>query len=428
MILGLYRLLTILGTPLITSFLKRRLAHGKEDRHRFGERLGIAGLPRPAGRLIWLHAASVGESVSMLPVIEHLVTQAEQTVLVTTGTVTSADLMAKRLPNGAIHQYAPVDRLPWVRRFLDHWRPDLALWAESEFWPNLVTETADRSIPMILLNGRVSDTSYARWSCLPGVIRRLLSGFVLCLGQTPTDTQRLAALGAPKVSFCGNLKFASPPLPVDDAQLTALADSLNGRPRWLAASTHDGEELIAAETHRLLAAAHPRLLTIIVPRHPKRGAAIAEQLGSLGLAVRQRSICQEIDENCGILLADTMGELGLFMRLAPIVFMGKSLAGQGGQNPLEPARLGASVMFGPHMGNFQDIAQRMCAVGAAERVSDVRALTEAVRLRLADAALVARTGAMARTFASTEDGVLDAVLAELQPWLATPTRHHHAGA
>lgn len=418
MILSLYRGLTVLGAPLITGYLRRRIAHGKEDPLRFDERLGIPGQSRPRGRLVWLHAASVGESVSMLPVIEHLVTQYGQTVLVTTGTVTSADLMAKRLPDGAIHQYAPVDRLPWVRRFLDHWRPDLALWAESEFWPNLVTETARRGIPMILLNGRVSDTSFARWKCLPGLIKRLLSGFVLCLGQTPVDTQRLGALGAPKVAFRGNLKFASPPLPVDDVLLAELTDRLNGRPRWLAASTHEGEEAIAGQVHSALSSEHPKLLTIIVPRHPKRGAAIAQQLENLGLCVARRSICQEIDDKCDIMLADTMGELGLFMRLAPIVFMGKSLAGQGGQNPLEPARLGASVMFGPHMANFQDMAARMCARGAAEHLTDEPALTQAVGRRLADPLLVARTGAAARAFASAEDGVLDAVLEELQPWLA----------
>jgi 3-deoxy-D-manno-octulosonic-acid transferase len=411
-----------LGAPLISFYLDRRMARGKEDRLRFAERRGVASRPRPPGRVIWLHAASVGESVSMLPVVERIQGEAGTTVLVTTGTVTSADLMSERLPRGSIHQYVPVDRVAWVRRFLDHWRPDLALWAESEFWPNLVTETAARGVPLILLNGRVSDRSYARWRHQPRLARGLLGVFALCLAQTPIDAERLAALGAPRVLCRGNLKFSAPPLPVDAAALAALEAALGARPRWLAVSTHAGEEAIAGRVHRALAGTYPGLLTVIVPRHPNRGDEIAGELTSAGLRVAQRSAGQAVLAETDVLLADTLGELGLFIRFAPIVFVGKSLAGRGGQNPLEPSRLGASVLFGPSMDNFADIARRMRSCGAADQVDDEAGLSEAISRRLADPALVEAAGTRARQFAAGEDGVLDAVLAELRPWLGEHER------
>lgn len=417
MILALYRGLTTLGAPLIAYYLDRRMARGKEDRIRFGERRGISSQARPEGKLVWLHAASIGESVSMLPVIERLQAEVGTTVLITTGTVTSAELMAERLPEGAIHQYVPVDRLPWVRRFLDHWRPDLVLWAESEFWPNLLVETAERGVPLILLNGRISDRSFAKWRRQPRLMRRLLDCFVLCLGQTPTDAERLSLLGAKRVACRGNLKFAALPLPVDEAALTVLSARMGDRPRWLAASTHPGEEALAGRVHQALSAAYPDLLTIVVPRHPNRGDDVAAELTAQGLRVAQRGAGEEITAETQILLADTLGEMGLFIRLAPIVFMGKSMIGQGGQNPLEPARLGASVLFGPHMDNFAEIASRMCAARAAEQVASEPALVEAVSRRLADPSMLALYGGTAHDFAQAEDDVLDGVLAEIAPWL-----------
>jgi len=410
MILGFYRLLTTLGGPLIRQYLQRRLARGKEDSIRFAERLGEAGLPRPEGGLIWLHAASVGEAVSMLPVVAAL--QKRATVLVTTGTVTSAAMMKDRLPKGAIHQFVPVDRVAWVRRFLDHWKPDLALWVESEFWPNLLVETAKRKIPLVLLNGRISARSFRRWLKMRGFIGQLLSCFVLCLGQTEEDARRLATLGAANTACLGNLKFAAPALPADEAALAALLTELGDRPRWLAASTHAGEEALAGRVHKALAV--PGLVTLIVPRHPNRGAEIAAELRGLGLNPALRSLGEPVGD---LYIADTMGELGLFYRAAPLVFVGKSLIGEGGQNPLEPARLGASVLFGPHMGNFADIARRMQEAGAGIQVATERDLVAALSLRLAEPALMATEGDRAEQFASAEDGVLAAVIEMLGPWL-----------
>ncbi|MDA8232480.1 MAG: 3-deoxy-D-manno-octulosonic acid transferase [Magnetospirillum sp.] len=424
MIHRLYRALTIVGGPLIALYLGRRMARGKEDAERFRERLGLARDPRPPGALVWLHGASVGESLSLLPLMERLAARPGLSLLVTTGTVTSARLMAERLPAGAMHQYVPVDRPGYVARFLDHWRPDLALWAESDFWPNLLEGTRERAIPMVLLQGRVSARSFARWRRVPGFIRRMLSGFRLCLAQTEGDACRLRILGASDVRCLGNLKMAVPPLPCDEAERARLATVLAGRPVWLAASTHPGEEAIAGRVHRIVAERHPGLLTLIVPRHPARGAAIAAELAAAGLSVRRRSLGEGPDAATGVYVGDTLGELGLFYRLAPIVFMGKTFTVEGGQNPVEPARLGAAVLFGPHMTNFPDMAPDMRAAGAAEEVADESALAAALGDLLADPDALAARRAKALAWAESGMGALDAVADALSPFLADAEARH----
>ncbi|MGE5503841.1 MAG: 3-deoxy-D-manno-octulosonic acid transferase [Actinomycetota bacterium] len=423
MIYSIYRGLTILGAPLIALYLDRRKARGKEDRSRFPERLGHPGQPRPEGALAWLHAASVGESLSMLPLVERLCSGGTR-VLVTTGTVTSAKLMVQRLPEGALHQYVPVDRPAYVRRFLDHWRPDLALWAESELWPNMLAELAHRRIPAILVNGRMSPRSFGKWRRVPGFIRRMLSSFALCLAQTESDGERLGRLGAREVRCLGNLKYAVPPLPHDEAELARLQAAAGGRPVWLASSTHPGEEAIAAEAHRALSGRFPDLLTVIAPRHPHRGPDIARELLAMGLSPALRSAGELPRPGTNVYIADTLGELGLFYRLAPVVFMGKSLAVGGGQNPFEPALLGAAVLFGPLMSNFPDMAPRLVEAGAGEQVADGAALAEAVGRLLAEPDLLGRRRAAAQAWARAEAGVLDAVTAALAPYLAQAERRH----
>lgn len=418
MILGLYRGLTTAALPLVLALLWERARRGKEEWPRLGERRGIAGRPRPEGRLVWAHAASVGEAISLLPLVERIQARPGHTVLLTTGTVTSARLMAERLPEGAIHHYVPLDRPTWVDRFLDHWRPDLVLWAESEFWPNMLAAIHDRDIPLVLVNGRISERSFARWSRHPGLIGRMLANFSLCMGQSAQDAERLAVLGAPKVCFPGNLKLAAPPLPADEARLAAERHALDGRPCWLAASTHPGEDVLAGRVHQILASRHGGLLTIIVPRHPHRGPDIARDLAAMGLRAALRSAGQAATETTDVLVADTMGELGLFYRLAPLVFVGKSLVGEGGQNPLEAARLGALVLFGPHMENFAELSASMLSAGAALRVETEAGLAETLSALLSDPSRVAAGARLAQDFALAQAHILDAVLAELECWLA----------
>lgn len=423
MIHRLYRGLTTLGGPLISFYLNRRKRRGKEDLQRFPERLGRPGRSRPPGPLVWVHAASVGESLSMLPLIERLCAR-RLTVLVTTGTVTSARLMAERLPEGALHQYVPVDRMAYVRGFLDHWRPDLALWAESEFWPNLLAESRRRGVKMALIQGRVSTKSFDGWRKVPGFIRKLLSGFELCLAQTEDDATRLKALGGCDVRCLGNLKYAVPPLPADTVELARLKTAMAGRPVWLASSTHLGEEVLAAELHRTLAHRFPGLLTLIVPRHPPRGPGIATQLREMGFSVALRSSGERLQAGTDIYVADTIGELGLFYRLSPIVFVGKSLAVGGGQNPFEPARIGAAILFGPAMDNFPDMAPRMVEAGAALMVQDAQALIEAVETLLAEPEQVEAMKALAARWSKAEAGVLEAVETALSPMLVTLENRH----
>ena len=432
--LALYRGVTTAAEPLVRHYLQRRVRNGKEDSARLGERLGLASAARPAGPVVWAHAASVGESLSMLSLVERL--RAERpgvNLLMTTGTVTSARILAERLPEGVIHQYVPVDRHAWVSRFLEYWRPDLALWVESEFWPNMLCGLGERGIPAILLNARVSPRSYRRWLRMRSVIRSLLANFDLCLAQSAEDAAKLERLGAASVRCPGNLKFAAAPLPCDDGALPDLTRRLGGRAVWLASSTHPGEDTVIAAAHGILRRATPDLLAIIVPRHPARGPAIAEELRRAGHTVALRSAGEPPMPATDIYIADTMGELGLFYRLAPVVFIGGSLIPHGGQNPLEPAQLDCALVHGPHMSNFRAIMGDMEAAGATAEAADAPAIAAEIGRILGDDALRAARAAAARDVALASRGVLDRVMRELDPYLdalpgARPVEMRHARA
>src|SRR5271154_6633332 len=273
--LRLYQFAAAAGSPVAPQVLARRLKRGKEHAERLAERRGEPSLERPPGPLIWVHGASVGEMLAVIPLIERLRAK-NFAVLVTSGTVTSAALAEQRLPAGALHQFIPLDAPRFVHRFLNHWRPDLALFVESDLWPNLILSCADRKIPMIVINGRLSERSFTRWQRVPGVIGALLSRFDLCLTQSAADARRYGDLGAPRVSSTGNLKLDVPPPPVDEAALRRLKSVIGARPVIAAASTHAGEEATVIAAHRRLRAKIPDLLTVVAPRHPARGESIAE--------------------------------------------------------------------------------------------------------------------------------------------------------
>jgi len=367
-----------LADPALRIMLQRRVGRGKELRGRLDERRGIDPTPRPPGPLVWLHAASVGETVSLLPVVAALRRQ-DATVLVTTGTVTSARLFAQRCPD-VLHRFVPLDVPRWAARFLDHWRPDAAAFVESELWPNLLAACRKRRIGLMLLNARLSPRSAAGWARAPGFARRVIGSFDCILARSEADAARFIALGGRNVEAFGDLKFAAAPLPVDSAELARLQAAVGSRPAWLAAATHPGEEDVAAAVHSRLAPRHPGLVTVIAPRHPERGAAIGAALDA-----PRRSI--GAGPAPGLWIADTLGELGLLYRLIPIVFIGKSLAGRGGQNPLEPARLGCAVAAGPGMENFTDAAAVLEACGALTRFADANALADWVDTMLRDQVL-----------------------------------------
>jgi len=377
--MGLYNGLLWLASPFINRHLDKRLATGKEDAARFNERLGIASQPRPDGELIWLHAASVGEAVSALSLVASLLNNKKtRNIMVTTGTRTSAGIMQERLPDRAFHQYIPVDKLIYVRRFLDHWRPDLAIWMESEIWPNLICETSRRAIPMMLVNARITEKSFRQWRRSFGFSKKLFGSFDYCAAQDQISADRLADLGVQSVEYLGNLKFASEPLPADQAELDALAPQINGRKVWLAASTHSGEESIIAKTHEILSQAIPRLLTIIVPRHPERGKEVAEMLEVRNIPGSLRSRKDKIPRESGIYIADTMGELGLFYRLCGVVLIGGSLVEKGGQNPIEPALLDCAILHGTHVENFSQVIAEFHEHKAIAEVKDTAELAVSI--------------------------------------------------
>lgn len=418
MIGGLYRALTTIAGPAIFVALERRARRGREDLERRNERRGIAAMARPEGPLIWVHAASVGETVSVIPLIEALLQKLPQVqVMVTTGTVTSARLCAEMLPERAFHQYVPVDRPAWVARFLDHWRPDLGLWVESEFWPNLMASARERGIPAALLNARISARSYRRWRRFPGFIQSLLAGFSVALAPDDNEAERLRGLGAENVEVTGNLKDAAGPLPVDQTELEGLQEMIGERPVWLAASTHLGEESIAGRVHRIISREYPDLLTIIAPRHPQRGADIAAHLSGQKIKVARRSLGQIVTDGVGIYVADTLGELGLIYRLSSVVFIGGSLIPHGGQNLREAARLDCAILHGPHMENFSPIVAQLSEVGAAREVADEDALVRAVGALLVEPDAAAAMAAAGNQALEQSDSVIDKVLGALGPLL-----------
>src|SRR4051794_32648453 len=334
MTLRVYQKLSSAVVPLAPALISRRLKQGKEDPERIGERRGMSQGIRPHGPLVWIHGASVGEVLAAAALIEKL-RALNIRVLLTSGTVTSASIVAKRFPSDIIHQYVPYDSPRYVGRFLDHWRPSLALFIESDLWPNLILSSAARRLPMVLVNGRMSPRSFPRWRRLAGTISALLGSFDVCLAQSELDAERFVALGSRNVITTGNLKLDVPAPPADAAKLERLMSVTRGRPIIVAASTHPGEEDLLAATHRALARYFPSLLSVVVPRHPDRGEAIARTIGTTGLRVGLRSRGELPTAAIDIYVANTMGELGLFYRLAPIVFMGGSLVPHGGQNPIE---------------------------------------------------------------------------------------------
>lgn len=418
MSIAVYRGLTWLGGPLIRGYMKKRLESGREDAARQDERFGIPSAARPDGPLVWIHAASVGESLSVLTLVRRLQGERpEIAVLITSGTVTSARLLAERLPEGIIHQYVPVDRVPWVKRFLNHWRPDLVLWVESEFWPTLLSEVRRRNIPAMLVNARISTRSWRGWRRAPWMIRRLLATFEICMAQTELYADRLRDLGALRVACPGNLKFAADLPPAPDDAVAALESDIAARPRWVAVSTHPGEEEAIADAHARMAHNIPDLLTIIAPRHPARGPQIAAMLRERGLTVGVRSLGEPVTAETDVLLADTMGEMGVFFRVTDIAFIGGSLIPHGGQNPIEPARMGCAIVHGPHMENFLAVEVELRTAGASETVTGAEELGRAVGTLLSNPGLRQRRIAAARTVGDGKAGVLDAVFSYLDPAL-----------
>ena len=409
--LSLYRLATRLAEPLAPLVLRSRARGGKEDPARLTERLGHAARPRPDGPLIWLHGVSVGETQSLLPLVSALrAARPAAALLVTSGTVTSAQALVPHLPDGVIHQFIPVDTPAAARRFLDHWRPDLAIFVESELWPNLILAAQARGARLALVSARMTETSAAGWARVPAAARILLNAFDLVMPQDEATRARLGRLGA----ACGpglNLKRTGAPLPADEVELARLKTIIGARKIVLAASTHPGEEVLIVQAFQAAVRGPAEALLILVPRHPDRGGALAQSFQA-----SRRSAGEPPTGRAHI--ADTLGELGLFFRLADIVVMGGSFVPSiGGHNPLEPARIGRPILTGPHTFNAAEVYADLFAQAAAIEAKDSAALTRHLRGLLDNPLIARRMGEAALSYAERQGQALDAALAALEPLL-----------
>jgi 3-deoxy-D-manno-octulosonic-acid transferase len=376
----LYATATAVAAPLIRRGIRRKMA-AAGDEVRLSERLGRAPRPRPKGRLIWMHAVSVGELLSILGLIQSLKEQApDLQVLVNTTTSTSAALAAKRLPEGAIHQFSPLDTPRAVRRFFNHWQPDLAVFVESEIWPRQIVEAHRRGIPLALIQARLSRKSLDRWEKFPRTARALLTRFSLVLCQIEATRSAVISLGqsSDRTLTSGDLKASSDPLPVDAEELARLRQTIGDRPLWLAASTHPGEEEQVAEAHGIFKEKHHDGVLILAPRHPERGDDIAHMLRNDGWDVAQRQHHDEINALTEIYVADTLGEMGLWYALAQITYVAGSFTDVGGHNPYEAAHFDSAILHGPLFANAAQIYDDMDSDGAALKVQDAEALGAAL--------------------------------------------------
>ena len=419
MFIGIYNTLVRTLYPMvIRRYIEKRKKMGKEDVKRFNERVGRPTKPRPDGRLIW-HGASVGESISMLPLINRLLEiYPDAHVMVTTGTTTSAEVMAKRLPERAFHQYLPIDNPVFAARFVRHWQPTIALWFESEFWPAMLSTIKRRNIPLILINGRISNKSFKRWQQFDFVIKEILDCFTACLGQSEEDAYRLRALGAKDAMCLGNLKYAGLPIPVDEEKKKEIQDEIGSRPVWLVSSTHSDEESKIGRYLKELSAKHEGLLTIIAPRHPTRGVEIQNILKEkYQLKTALRSANEKITPETEVYIADTIGEMGIWYELCPIVFIGGSLIPHGGQNFMEPSRCRDAVIVGPHMHNFTDAMNRAKRADGIIQVDETVDLIDMVDQLLSNKELLEAKRSLAYNWATSEAKVLDGIAEKIQGYM-----------
>ncbi len=359
MYIELYKTLMSLVFPIIkATYIKNRKTENKEPSARFNERVGKYYIPRPQGKLYWFHGASVGESISMLPLIDKLLKEDENLhIMVTTSTITSADVMEKRLPKRAFHQYIPFDVPLYAKRIVNHFKPDAVLWFESELWPSLLSEIKKHNLPLILVNGRVSDKSYNTWKRFRPIAKEVLSCFDMCLAQSELDNKRLTYLGAPNVKCVGNLKFAALPLPVDETKKQEIVSAIGNRRVVLLSSTHSNEEEQLATHLKEIKNACKNVIIISIPRHPHRGKEVNEIFQKNDFITALRSKGEPITEQTEIYVADTIGEMGIWYSIASISFVGGSLINHGGQNFVEPSRDKNAVIVGPNMQNFREMLQ-----------------------------------------------------------------------
>jgi len=413
----IYRIFSRAAGPFIDLILKKRMRAGKEDPARILERKGEASGPRPDGTLVWMHGASVGETSMLLPLITRMLKDdPELHILVTSGTVTSAEIMAKRLPDRAFHQYVPIDVPSYVERFISFWQPDLAIWAESEIWPNLILQTQASGAKMALINARLSEKSLGRWRGKPKFATQIFGSFDVIISAESWTHNTLKRFSNNVVEQIGNLKSAAPAPEYDKAESVKLISAIGDRPVWLAASSHAEEEDHILAAQDIVREKHKDALLVWVPRHPERGELISDLCQAHNTA--RRSIGAAPNAQTSIYIMDTLGEMGLALALADIAFVGGSLDPKlMGHNPLEPARAGVPILTGPYVASFTDIYDRLFKAKAAMRVKSAKHLGKQVTSMLTQKPTSAKMAARAHVLAGESDGILDFTAKTLQDLL-----------
>lgn len=416
-----YKTLSMLAWPVLKALPYRRAYKGKEKKERIAERFGIAKNKRPAGQIIWFHATSNGETLSAFPLIEELRKRNEDiTVLITTMTVTAADLVQKRMGHdeNIIHQFIPYDHPSWIKKFHEFWQPNMVIWIESELWPNHLSEIKKRNIPAILANARLSEKSVKRWFWVNGFFQSMMSCFDTILAQTERDLQNLNILGLDHVQSVGNLKDIALPLPFDIVAADDIRGVIKAKPCVLYASTHDPEEDIARDIHTELKKEFPDLLSIIIPRHPKRGEDIANQFNDGTLNIARRSLKMSPRMDTDIYIADTLGEMGLFFHLCDIVFVGNSLGTKpgGGHNLMEPAWFDCAIVSGDDLHNFSTLAYEMPNKNACRIVKNTHELQNIFKELIKNSNLKNELSKNAYNYAQTKhDGGIESIMSAIEP-------------
>jgi len=423
LLIRLYSAAMRMAAPLMPLYLKRRTKQGKEDLSRLGERFGRSSLARPNGPLIWVHGASVGETLMALPLIERLLADNSKLhILITSGTVTSANLLQQRLPPRAFHQYIPIDSPKAVSLFLNHWKPDLGLWLESDIWPHLILQSKARNIPLVLLNARLSERSRNGWEKRPKSAKALFSAFDDILPADRATAESLSNILGRPCSVFGNLKLTARPLAADLSELARIKSQIDPRPIWCAASTHDGEDEIILNAHKALLQSHPKALLLLIPRHPERGGDITHMTANKGLSCNRLSA--PITENTQVVLIDEIGKMGLAYRLTDIVFMGGSLRPDlNGHNPYEAAQLGCAVLSGPYVSSFEELYADMMTAGAVKSLPPIAdAITETINMLWASPDRRKALQQGGKAFAEKQAGKMDRLLTRLAPFISALNR------
>ena len=376
----LYRIIInviIIFSPIIILI---RLLKKKEDPIRFKEKFGFFSKKKPKGKLVWFHGASVGEILSAVPLIQQLEKNKNTTkILVTSNTLSSSKVISSLKLKKTIHQFFPIDNSYLVNKFLKYWSPSIAIFIDSEIWPNMLTKINIKSIPLILLNGRINKKSFKKWKRISLTAKSLFNKFDLCLPSSAESKKHLELLNAKNIKYIGNLKFTESEIKKDNSNKN-LKKFFSTKKVWCASSTHNNEEEVAARVHLKLKKKNKNILTVIIPRHISRTAEIADKLKRLNLKVHIHSTSGKIAKNTDIYLVDIYGKTKMFFSICKIVFLGGSLIKHGGQNPLEAARFGCQILHGPNIWNFNEIYNLLNEFKVSYKVGNTKQIAREISM------------------------------------------------